>query len=99
MTKLITKNFGGIVCWILIIIALLWAAVDIITSLNTDNGIYPSPTNEAVYLSGEACVINMTFDRTIDSTSRDFAFCIEQHASQTGYVEKSFFTGESLPKR
>jgi len=42
------------------------------------NGIHPVSEN-GVYMEGEACTINMPFERSIKEISNDFAACLTLH--------------------
>ena len=45
---------------------------------SNNNGIHPV-SKDGVYLRGEACTINMPFERSIKKISDDFAACIALH--------------------
>lgn len=45
---------------------------------NNDNGIYNIGT-QAVYLQGESCTVNMTYDRTDTEIWNDFMACMKLH--------------------
>ena len=48
---------------------------------NNDNGIHPIGEN-AVYIAGEVCTVNMGLDRTPHQLHADFDVCVKLH---TGY--------------
>jgi hypothetical protein len=48
------------------------------TSRNNNNGIHPIG-EEAVYISGEACIVNMTFRRSETSIIEDMMECVDLH--------------------
>jgi len=42
-------------------------------------GIIAAPSGEAVYIAGEACTVNMMFDRTPLELEEDWEHCMQQH--------------------
>lgn len=69
--------------WAFLLILLFCASmlgITINNILNRDNGIHAAPSKQAVYLQGEACVINMPPERTnIYDLALDFEFCRNKH--------------------
>ena len=64
------------------LIGLIVAGFSINRNIISEEGIYPSPSGTAVYLDGEACVINADACVTDDEFVRNLEFCWFEH---TGY--------------
>ena len=54
---------------------------------SNDDGIFPAPSGEAVYIAGEACTVNMGVNRPLYHIKQDMDFCLRQHADM-------FFEGD-----
>ena len=66
--------------WACMSTALAWLVFGLVSSCHRlDNGIHNAPSNQAVYLAGEACTINMGFERTDEEIYNDISFCLLEH--------------------
>ena len=57
----------------------LTAMVLTVQHLNNNDGIYPHASGKAVYIAGEACVINATEDITVQQFEQMAQFCKTHH--------------------
>ena len=64
------KTFAVVAPFLLIITFIVTCA--------SGDGIHPIGEN-AVYIAGEACTLNMTTDRTIPDIRKDFEECVHIH--------------------
>lgn len=57
----------------------------------TADGVYPSPTGEAVYIQGNSCVINMESDDwDAERFAADYQYCTIAHVCTEGQIGTNF---------
>jgi len=74
-TSISAMKFIAFVC----VCGLAASVIGVLVQSSSSGGIVPAPSGEAVYLTGEACTINMTLDRSLEDLQADWEFCFDRH--------------------